>query len=66
MINKITTFIGLALAISFLLGIAVTFTRSPLIGFKEALPVYIIMFVAIGMMLYEAAESLGMIKRKRK
>jgi NADH:ubiquinone oxidoreductase subunit 3 (subunit A) len=66
MMNKITTFIGLTLAISFLLGIAVTFTRSPMIGFIEALPVYIIMIVAIAMMLCEAGEVVGIIKSKKK
>ena len=52
--NKLTTIIGLALAASFLIGLATTLTRSSMIGFFDILPVYILMGIAIFMMLYEA------------
>ena len=52
--KKITTFLGCLLAISFLVGLATTLTRSSMIGFFDVLPVYILMGVAIFMMLYEA------------
>ena len=52
--NKITTLIGCGVAIAFLVGLATTLTRSPMIGFKDVLPVYILMAVVIVMMLYEA------------
>ena len=52
--NKITTIIGCSVAIAFLIGLATTLTRSPMIGFKDVLPVYILMAVVIVMMLYEA------------
>mgnify|MGYP001176006458 CR=1 FL=1 len=54
MINKISTIIGVALAISFLIGLATTLTRSMMIGFKDVLPVYILMGIVIVMMIYEA------------
>ena len=54
MINKISTTIGLSLAIAFLIGLATTLTRSMMIGFKDVLPVYILMGLVICMMLYEA------------
>tara|TARA_B100001123_G_scaffold392992_1_gene472635 strand:+ start:566 stop:748 length:183 start_codon:yes stop_codon:yes gene_type:complete len=54
MINKISTIIGTALAIAFLIGLATTLTRSMMIGFKDVLPVYILMGIVISMMLYEA------------
>jgi len=37
-----------------------------MIGFIEALPVYIVMAVAIAMMLCEAGEVVGIIKSKKK
>ena len=52
--SRITTLVGCGLAIAFLLGLATTLTRSPMIGFKDVLPVYILMGVVIVMMLYEA------------
>ena len=54
MINKISTTIGLSLAIAFLIGLATTLTRSMMIGFKDVLPVYFLMGLVICMMLYEA------------
>ena len=54
MLNKITTFLGSALAAAFLIGLATTLTRSPMIGFWDVLPVFILMAVAIFMMVYEA------------
>ena len=54
MINKISTIIGTALAIAFLVGLATTLTRSMMIGFKDVLPVYILMGAVIAMMVYEA------------
>ena len=52
--NKITTIIGLSFAVFFLIGLATTLTRSMMIGFKDVLPVYILMVIVIIMMLYEA------------
>ncbi len=52
--KKFTTFLGSLLAIAFLVGLATTLTRSPMIGFFDVLPVYILMGIAIFMMLYEA------------
>ena len=54
MINKISTILGTALAIAFLVGLATTLTRSMMIGFKDVLPVYILMGIVITMMVYEA------------
>ncbi len=54
MMNKITTLLGSALAISFLVGLATTLTRSSMIGFFDVLPVFILMLIAIFMMVYEA------------
>jgi len=54
MLNKITTFLGTALAGAFLIGLATTLTRSSMIGFFDVLPVYILMAIAIFMMVYEA------------
>ena len=54
MISKLTTFIGVALAVAFLVGLSSTLTRSPSIGFWDILPAYIFVAIAIGMMLYEA------------
>jgi steroid 5-alpha reductase family enzyme len=52
--QKFTTILGSALAILFLIGLATTLTRSPMIGFFDVLPVYILMAIAIFMMVYEA------------
>ena len=52
--EKISKIIGCFLAIIFLIGLATTLTRSPMIGFFDVLPVFIVMTLAIGMMLYEA------------
>ena len=52
--NKITSIIGCALTIAFLIGLATTLTRSMMIGFKDVLPVYILMAIVISMMIYEA------------
>jgi len=54
MINKISTIIGTGLAIIFLIGLATTLTRSMMIGFKDVLPVYLLMGAVIFMMVYEA------------
>ena len=52
--QKFITFLGSLLAIAFLVGLATTLTRSPMIGFFDVLPVYILMGIAIFMMVYEA------------
>ena len=52
--SRITTIIGCGLAIAFLIGLATTLTRSMMIGFKDVLPVYILMGIVIAMMIYEA------------
>ena len=52
--QKLTTFLGSLLAVAFLVGLATTLTRSPMIGFFDVLPVYILMGIAIFMMVYEA------------
>ena len=52
--QKFTTFLGSLLAIAFLVRLATTLTRSPMIGFFDVLPVYILMGIAIFMMVYEA------------
>jgi|TARA_Y100000817_G_scaffold308444_1_gene296201 FtsH-binding integral membrane protein len=52
--SRITTLVGCGLAVAFLLGLATTLTRSPMIGFKDVLPVYILMGLVIAMMIYEA------------
>jgi len=52
--QKFTIFLGSLLAISFLVGLATTLTRSSMIGFFDVLPVYILMGIAIFMMVYEA------------
>ena len=49
-----TTLLGSILAASFLIGLAMTLTRSSMIGFFDVLPVYILMAIAIFMMVYEA------------
>ena len=52
--TKITTFLGSLLAVVFLIGLATTLTRSPMIGFFDILPVYVLMAIAIFMLVYEA------------
>tara|TARA_B100000886_G_scaffold17031_1_gene10867 strand:- start:451 stop:633 length:183 start_codon:yes stop_codon:yes gene_type:complete len=52
--KNIPKIIGCSLAVIFLVGLATTLTRSSMIGFFDVLPVFIVMTVAIGMMLYEA------------
>tara|TARA_X000000368_G_scaffold388366_1_gene349823 strand:+ start:1013 stop:1192 length:180 start_codon:yes stop_codon:yes gene_type:complete len=52
--NKFTSIVGCAFCIAFLIGLATTLTRSMMIGFKDVLPVYILMGLVIVMMLYEA------------
>tara|TARA_X000000368_G_C23037878_1_gene715426 strand:- start:654 stop:830 length:177 start_codon:yes stop_codon:yes gene_type:complete len=52
--NKLTTILGCLLAIFFLVGLATTLTRSMMIGFKDVLPVYILMGIVIIMMVYES------------
>ena len=54
MIHKLTTLIGVALAVAFLVGLSSTLTRSPSIGFWDILPAYIFVAISVGMMLYEA------------
>ena len=54
MINKLTTIIGVGLAVAFLVGLSSTLTRSPSIGFWDILPAYIFVAISIGMMIYEA------------
>ena len=56
--NKITTIVGLSFAVFFLVGLATTLTKSPMIGFLDILPVYLIMGLAIIMMLVETFENL--------
>ena len=52
--TKITTFLGSLLAVVFLIGLATTLTRSPMISFFDILPVYILIAIAIFMLVYEA------------
>ena len=52
--DKIATIIGVTLCALFLLGLATTLTRSMMVGFKDVLPVYILMIIVIVMMFYEA------------
>ena len=54
MMSKLTSIIGCALTIAFLVGLATTLTRSMMIGFKDVVPVYILMGLVICMMIYEA------------
>tara|TARA_B110001452_G_scaffold175856_1_gene147454 strand:+ start:303 stop:482 length:180 start_codon:yes stop_codon:yes gene_type:complete len=57
MINKITTLLGVLLAIAFLVGLSSTLTRSPSIGFWDILPAYIFVAISIGMMLYDTFSN---------
>ena len=56
--KKTITILGTGLSIVFLVGLATTLTKSPMIGFLDILPVYLIMGLAIIMMLVEAFENL--------
>tara|TARA_Y100000590_G_scaffold417996_1_gene518265 strand:+ start:2325 stop:2501 length:177 start_codon:yes stop_codon:yes gene_type:complete len=51
--NKLTSIIGISFSLFFLIGLATTLTRSPMITFLDVLPVYIIMGIAITLMIYE-------------
>jgi hypothetical protein len=53
MISKLTTLIGVALAVAFLVGLSSTLTRSPSISFWDILPAYIFVAISIGMMFYD-------------
>jgi hypothetical protein len=57
MINKLTTIIGVGLAVAFLVGLSSTLTRSPSIGFWDILPAYIFVAISIGMMIYETLSN---------
>ena len=57
MINKLTTIIGVGLAVAFLVGLSSTLTRSPSIGFWDILPAYIFAAIAIGMMFYDTFSN---------
>ena len=57
--KKTITILGTGLSIVFLVGLATTLTKSPMIGFLDILPVYLIMGLAIIMMLVEAFENLS-------
>ena len=52
--DKIATIIGVTLCALFLIGLATTLSRSMMIGFKDLLPVYVLMGMVIVMMFYEA------------
>ena len=56
--KKTITILGTGLSIVFLVGLATTLTKSPMITFLDILPVYLIMGLAIIMMLVEAFENL--------
>jgi|TARA_B100001758_G_C18168602_1_gene483033 hypothetical protein len=51
--NKLISIIGISFSLFFLIGLATTLTRSPMITFLDVLPVYIIMGIAITLMIYE-------------
>jgi hypothetical protein len=57
MIHKVTTLLGVLLAIAFLVGLSSTLTRSPSIGFWDILPAYIFVAISIGMMLYDTFSN---------
>ena len=56
--KKTITILGTSLSILFLVGLATTLTKSPMIGFLDILPVYLIMGLAIIMILVETFENL--------
>ncbi len=57
MISKLTTFIGVELAVAFLVGLSSTLTRSTSIGFWDILPAYIFVAISIGMMFYDTFNN---------
>jgi|TARA_B110000914_G_C15206990_1_gene328847 hypothetical protein len=57
MISKVTTLLGVLLAIAFLVGLSSTLTRSPSIGFWDILPAYIFVAISIGMMIYDTFSN---------
>ena len=57
MISKLTTLIGVALAVAFLVGLSSTLTRSPSISFWDILPAYIFVAISIGMMFYDTFSN---------
>ena len=57
MISKLTTLIGVALAVAFLVGLSSTLTRSPSIGFWDILPAYIFVAISVAMMIYDSFSS---------
>ena len=58
MISKICSIIGCSLAVIYLGGLAVTLTGSSIINFSLAIPVWIVMGIAFGMMFYDLYEHL--------
>ena len=57
MINKLTTIIGVGLAVAFLIGLSSTLTRSPSIGFWDILPAYIFVAISLAMMFYDTFSN---------
>ena len=57
MINRLTTIIGVGLAVAFLVGLSSTLTRSPSIGFWDILPAYNFVAISIGMMFYDTFNN---------
>ena len=57
MINKLTTLLGVLLAVAFLVGLSSTLTRSSSIGFWDILPAYIFVAISIAMMIYDSFSS---------
>jgi hypothetical protein len=57
MISKLTTFLGVLLAVAFLVGLSSTLTRSSSIGFWDILPAYIFVAISIAMMIYDSFSS---------
>ena len=55
--KKTIALLGTSLAVLFLVGLATTLTKSPMISFLDILPVYLIMGLAIIMMLIETFEN---------
>jgi hypothetical protein len=57
MIHKLTTIIGVGLAVAFLVGLSSTLTRSPSIGFWDILPAYIFVAISLAMMFYDTFSN---------
>jgi|TARA_B110000211_G_scaffold183324_1_gene207758 hypothetical protein len=57
MISKLTTLLGVLLAVAFLVGLSSTLTRSSSIGFWDILPAYIFVAISIAMMIYDSFSS---------